>query len=124
MRVDSNGLVKWQKFYGPQAGTTEYDPFDVTNTSDNGFAIGAGYYPWNSNTQGCDPIIIKTDSLGNQQWLKHLGNPNCREEFAMVDIALDGNLQIDTAYSDSCYGNDDYFSRIKFVKIKNKGDIV
>jgi hypothetical protein len=123
LRVDSNGTIKWQKTYGPQ-GTTEYYPYDVTYTSDNGFAIGAGYYPYNSNTQGCDPLIIKVDSMGYMQWMKHFGNPNCREEFAMVDLALDGNIQIGTVYSDSCFGNDGYFSRIDFVKLKNNQEII
>lgn len=123
-RVDSAGQLKWQMTYGPEGTSTEYYPNDVSITSDNGFVIGANYLPYNSNTQGCDPMIIKTDSLGNLQWKKHVGNPNCRDGGIFSDNALDGNIQVGTIYSDDCWGNDGYESRINLIKLRNNQEIV
>jgi hypothetical protein len=122
-RVDSNGNLIWRKYYG--SGNTYFLPFDVSRTSDGGYVIGAGTYPSNgSSSQDNDPVIIKTDSLGNQQWLKHLGNPNCLEDFAMVDLATDGNIICGTTYSDSCTGSDQSYGRINIVKINNTNNII
>jgi hypothetical protein len=122
-RVDSVGNLIWRKYYG--SGNTYFLPFDVSRTSDNGYVIGAGAYPSNgSSSQDNDPILIKTDSLGNQKWLKHLGNPNCLEDFAMVDLAQDGNIICGTTYSDSCTGSDQSYGRINILKINNLSNII
>lgn len=123
LRTDSLGNLKWQKTYGPQ-GATEYNMCDVTCTSDNGYAIGGGSVPENLSPQYIDGLIIKVDSLGNQQWLKHIGNPICRDGSVFVDLALDGNIMAGTVYSDTCYGNDNFFSKINFLKIENNGEII
>jgi len=122
VRTDSSGNIIWSKFYG--TGNSDYVSFDVSATSDGGYATGGAAYPNSSSSQGADPIIIKTDQNGNQQWLKHLGNPICREEFAMVDLAKDGNIQCGTTYSDSCYGYGYYYDRINLIKIRNDSSVV
>jgi hypothetical protein len=122
VRTDSLGNIIWSKFYG--SGNIDYVSFDVTPTSDGGYAIGGGSYPFSLTSQDNDPVVIKTDVMGNQQWLKHLGNPNCEEEFAMVDIAIDGNIQCGSTYSDSCKGDGIYYDRINLIKIRNDESIV
>jgi len=123
-RVDSLGNIIWRKYYGT-GNTLYYLPYDVSKTSDGGFVIGGVLFPISgSASQDDDPILIKTDSLGNQQWLRHLGNPDCTEEYAMVDLALDGNVLAGTIYSDSCWGSNDHFSKINIIKINNYNNIV
>jgi len=87
--------------------------------------IGAVIFPINgSASQDDDPLLIKVDSFGNQQWLRHLGNPDCTEEYAMVDLAADGNALAGTIYSDSCWGSNAHFSKINIIKISNFNTII
>ncbi|TSA23547.1 MAG: T9SS C-terminal target domain-containing protein [Bacteroidetes bacterium] len=122
-RVDSLGQLIWRKYYG--SGNTHFLPFDVSPTSDGGYVIGAGAYPSNgSSSQDNDPILIKTDSIGNQEWLRYLGNPVCREDYSMIDLANDGNIICGTTYSDSCWGSGEYYNKINIVKIDNSNTII
>jgi len=123
-RVDSLGNLNWRKYYG-SGNNLYYLPYDVSITSDGGFVIGGVLFPISgSASQDDDPILIKTDSSGNQQWLRHLGNPDCTEEYAMVDLCLDGNIIAGTIYSDSCWGSNDHFSKINIIKINNNNTII
>lgn len=122
-RVDSIGNLLWRKYYG--SGNINFYPFDVSITSDTGYIIGAGRYPVDANnSQDNDPYLIKTDVLGNLQWSRQLGNPYCREEFAMVDQALDGNIVCGTTFSDTCWGSGECLSLINFVKITNNNVVI
>ncbi|MBK6912781.1 MAG: T9SS type A sorting domain-containing protein [Ignavibacteriales bacterium] len=65
LRLDVNGDTLWTKSY---YGSQNSDWFNqVTNTSDNGFAI-TGY---NSILGFSNVWLVKTDSLGNEQWSKN-----------------------------------------------------
>lgn len=123
-RIDSTGNLSWQKKYG--TGNADIQPFDIICTNDFGYLIGAVYEPAGvgPSTQGVDPLIIKTDSNGLQQWSLHLGNPDCRDSYAMVDNAKDGNIQVGTVYSDTCWYDDGFKARINFLKIRNDKSIV
>jgi len=122
-RLDDAGTLLWKRVYG--TGNIHFQPFDVSPTSDKGYIIGAIYEPLNGpSTQGDDPYIIKIDSVGNQQWNLHLGNPDCRENYAMVDLARDGNIQVGTIFSDTCWSDDVWMARINFLKIGNNKTIV
>ena len=100
LKCDSSGNKVFRKFYG--LGNYFYYGADVTPTTDQGFIIGGFKDPYSSSQQGIDPIIVKFDSLGNIKWTRLLGNPDCEEDWAFVDIAKDGNIQIGTNYSDTC----------------------
>lgn len=77
IKTDSLGNVIWEKTFGtPPIDDPIVDQgFSVQQTSDNGYVIvgmkGLMWYP------GFPPDlwIIKTDSLGNQDWSKVYGNP-------------------------------------------------
>jgi hypothetical protein len=122
LKTDSLGNIFWDKYYG--YGNTDFIAFDVTETSDGGFAVSGGAYPYNTTSQDNDPIVIKTDSLGTQQWIKYLGNPSCLEESAFIDIAKDENIQVGCIYSDSCSGWTNYMARISLIKLRNNGTVV
>ena len=122
-KVDSARQLNWRKYYG--SGNIHFLPFDVSRTSDSGFVIGAGASPSNgSSSQDNDPILIKTDSSGNQQWLRHLGNPDCREEWVMVDLAQDGNIVCGTIYSDTCWSSNEHLSKVNIIKITNSNSVI
>jgi hypothetical protein len=70
MKVDSAGQVLWQRTYLGQYVTQAYS---IEETDDGGLAItGAGAASWLS-LSGADVYLLKTDSLGNQEWRKTFG---------------------------------------------------
>jgi hypothetical protein len=121
-KTDSLGNLKWDKYFG--TGNTICLSYDVTPTSDGGYAISGGVDPQNTTSQDADPIIIKTDSIGNQKWIKNLGSPVCCEEPAYIDTTYDGNILAGSTYSDSCSGWATYWDRINLVKLRNDGSVV
>ncbi len=119
-RTDSAGNELWRKSYG--SGNKHIQPLDVAMTSDQGFVVGSlstGIF-----SKDDTPFLLKTDSAGNQQWLLNLGNTTCGETDISVDQALDGNIQVGTYYSDTCYGSNGYDARINFIKVRPDRSIV
>ena len=87
MEIDPNGNLVWEKlYYGPL-----YDGgVSVSQTDDNGFIVGGfGYNP--SQAYSGNALVIKTDSLGNQEWYKQYGG-QYRDGVAQVELAHDGNF--------------------------------
>ena len=119
-RTDSSGNTRWYKtfHYGTNTLCTGYS---VIQTSDGGFALG-GYQQTITHPPTGDPIIVKTDSLGNQEWVKFLGGPYLDNE-AMLSLAPDGNIIMGTAYAETMTGNIPK-SRIYIVKLDNSGNII
>jgi hypothetical protein len=78
--MDTFGNVKFSKSYSIPLYDIHLYPKDLVSTSDNGFLIlcqeeepkgqilGGGIKLFRAT-------LIKTDSLGNEQWRKHLGDP-------------------------------------------------
>ncbi|MEN8929117.1 MAG: T9SS type A sorting domain-containing protein [Flavobacteriales bacterium] len=77
--MDTNGVTLWSKPYTIPLKNIHLYPKDIVSTSDKGFLllcqeqepelqlIGGG-------TKIFRTTLIKTDSLGNEQWRKHLGD--------------------------------------------------
>jgi len=121
LRTDSLGNTKWLKTYG-YGGTTLNNAYSVIQTTDSGFAIG-GYKYTPGQPESGNPIVIKTDSLGNQQWMKNLGGPYV-DYIARVCNSMEGNILVGTCYSDSMFSNDEAYSRINIVNIDNQGNVL
>lgn len=120
-RTDSAGNETWRRKFG--SGNKDFQPMDVSATSDHGYVIGAEYSGTSISTQDATPCLIKTDSIGNTQWTLNLGNPDCRETDVSVDVALDGNIQVGTYYSDTCWSDNGYEARINLLKVRNDKSI-
>jgi hypothetical protein len=122
IRTDTAGIIKWYKTYSvTQSGIN--DGYSVIQTSDHGFAIGGFWYiPGDQSATG-DPIIIKTDSLGNLEWIKNLGGPIV-DNRAMLCRANEVNILMGTTIADSLTGGNSTFSRINVVKMDNEGNIL
>ena len=121
LKTDSLGNFKWKRIYG-YAGNIINKGYSVIQTTDSGFAIG-GYKYTPGHPETGDPIVIKTDSIGNQQWLKNIGGPYLDNK-AMLCLGKDGSIIAATTYADSMFGNDNAYRRIHIVKIDNLGNIV
>lgn len=98
--------------------------FSVNQTSDNGYVIG-GYTNAKTDYSG-EPLVIKTDSLGNQEWIWQNGSV-FDDLQAITSIAHDGNILI--AYGHATYQAPPYpvpssLTQIRVVKIDNNGNEV
>ncbi len=123
LKADTLGNQQWVKYFGTPGLNAGYS---VIQTSDDGFAIGGFWYIPGSSEYTGDPIVIKTDSLGNKEWEKNLGGPH-KDNKAMLCKAPDGSIIVGTLYADSMSGpahHGDPFSRIHIVKLDNSGNII
>lgn len=120
VRTDSIGKIRYFKSFGISGINRGYS---VIETTDFGFAIGGFWYIPGDQIATGDPIIIKTDSLGNQQWIKNLGGPIV-DNRAMLCKANEGNILMGTTIADSLTGGNSTYSRINVVKMDNEGTII
>jgi len=122
LRTDSLGNVIWEQDYGDDE--FHYLGLSMISTPGNGYAIG-GYkfvfkYPGVSIG---DPIIIKTDSLGNEEWELNLGG-QYQDSPAIVCESGDGNIFAVSKFDTDSIYYDKYLSRIRVSKISNDGTIL
>lgn len=119
LRTDSIGGKIWEQQYGP--APFQYDAVSFTGTSDYGYLLGGAQ--WIDSTHSVDPILYKTDSLGNEEWFLNLGS-NYYDGAFLVDTLLDGNIIVTTNISDSACGNSSFYGRNYFAKLDNSGNII
>ncbi|MEA3479794.1 MAG: T9SS type A sorting domain-containing protein, partial [Bacteroidota bacterium] len=94
----------------------------VATTSDSGFVVGTyKYTPGQPYT--ADPIIYKTDCLGNIEWTKNLGGPYM-DYYPTVKMAPDGSIIVATCYADSMLSPDRAYRRINLINLDNNGNIL
>ena len=67
LKTDSIGNTEWQKMYG---GSNQQRGIAIDKCYDKGYIIGGSTW---SSAKGYDAYVIKTDSMGNQQWAKNFG---------------------------------------------------
>ena len=118
LKTDSLGEKSWDQSY--VYGQHYITGYSVIQTNDLGYVIGAFSYTPGQNVTG-EPIVIKTDSLGNQQWLKNLGGP-FMDYKAMVCTAPDGNIIVGTNFADEMFNPNIAYSRINIIKLDNEGN--
>jgi len=81
-KLSSNGNIEWSKAIG---GNIEEHARIVSQTQDNGYVLLGHTLTWGAGSW--DPIVVKTDNLGNIQWAKTYGGYS--EEFIGNIITLD-----------------------------------
>lgn len=84
VKLNSAGVVQWQKNIG--GGGYEIGN-SIQETADHGFVIAGQSYSY--NLEDGDTYLAKTDSVGNLQWYKSIGNIGIQETH-YVTIAPDG----------------------------------
>jgi len=119
LHTDSVGTKKWDGFYG--TAPYQIESFCVCQTSDNGYVVGGDH--WIDELQTVDPVIYKTDSLGNEEWSKNFGT-DIIDGMAIVGIAPDGNIIVGTTLGDSMIYPDHFYSKKYFAKLDNDGTII
>jgi hypothetical protein len=120
MKTDILGQFMWDHSYS--YGSQYLESLCVSQTSDSGFILGCVAqtigYPYT-----VDPILIKTDSFGNQEWTKNVGGP-FKDFIPMTSLSEDGNIIVGSSYGDSMYTPDIPMSRINLIKLDNDGNII
>jgi len=120
LKTDSLGNYQWHQLYG---GYWAEHGSNVIQTPDGGYLMG-GYYwePGNDHTQ--DAMVIKTDSLGNEEWTQYYGNPDVDDDMAFVELANDGNYFVATVYGEWVYSSSHRIGRQWIFKLDTQGQIM
>ncbi|HEY9113342.1 MAG TPA: T9SS type A sorting domain-containing protein [Bacteroidales bacterium] len=119
LKTDSLGNKIWDKFFSD--GTQKYQGYSVIQTTDGGYAIG-GYKYKPSDSNSGDPLIIKTDSLGIEEWTINPGS-NLNDNKAMLTISLDGYIIAATNYGTESFG-DNRKAKNQILIIRNDGEVI
>lgn len=101
IKTDKNGNLMWYKTFG---GNDDDEGYSVRQTIDGGYII-AGYTK-SSGAGAKDVFMIKTDSLGNSQWIKTFGGSNDDEGYAVVQTTDGGYLAAGVTSSFAAGGRD------------------
>jgi len=121
METDSVGNKLWEKFIG---GEDEYyyQGHSVVQTNDGGYAVGAVKFKIESTGGSMDPLIIKTDSLGIEEWRINPGNPDVDDNKVMLALSENGNIIIGTNYG-TTQSQDNRWALNKIMEISPIGQI-
>ena len=120
IKTDSLGNKVWQKTYsyiGVDRG------WNIIQTHDKGFLIGAGGYIATLK-HSYNGLIIKTDSLGNEQWRKSIGSSSYDDYFCVVENSPDGNYIVGLASGVGIINPDNSYRRIRLLKISPSGSVI
>ncbi|MBW8051505.1 MAG: T9SS type A sorting domain-containing protein [Cytophagales bacterium] len=114
IKTDSLGNLQWQKTYGDSSKAELGFSLDVTK--DEGYILCGVKY---QDTSSYDVYVIKTDSLGNEQWSKTFGGPYWDHSTSILNT-LDGGYVFSGYYS---YDSIPFSPKRKFwiVKLDSNG---
>ena len=115
-KTDAEGNQLWRKTYWfGGLGSS----LNVIATTDGGYAMGGyRYYP-GPNVE-VDPLVVKTDSLGNLEWYADIGS-EYDDAKACVALAQDGNILAATIKADSLDLNKLEYKRLHIRSFSNSG---
>ncbi|MCB2220327.1 MAG: T9SS type A sorting domain-containing protein [Bacteroidetes bacterium] len=120
IKTDSEGNEEWHQNYG---GNWAEHGTDVIQTPDGGYLIG-GFFWKPGYTHSLNAMVVKSDSMGNEEWTKYYGNPNIDDDMALVAMADDGNYLVATVYGEIINTPYTRSGRIYILKIDNSGGII
>lgn len=119
-KINPRGDTLWTKKLNHQKFATNFEPRDIIVTKDGGFILGSSIYNYNNGTHTAsqyDFWIYKTDSLGNKEWEKRIGNSNINDFEVKIAEAQDGYVM--TGYKKKVGGEYLYGYVHKIDKIGN-----
>lgn len=119
LKLDSLGNKLWQRTFSEPTSAAFCHGFSAQQTNDNGYIIaGFTYIDYYTEARQKDVFIVKTDSLGNEQWRKYFGGEMDDVGSFVKQDAL-GNFYI-AATTDS-YGIG-VESNMYLIKLASNGD--
>jgi hypothetical protein len=122
IKTDTSGNKFWEHVYSNLPGDVQ--GYSVISTTDGGYAIGAfQYYHVPPSDETGDPLVIKTDSLGNFEWVKNLGG-NFSDSHVMLALSTDGNILAYCTYAVLNNPGSDSYKSPQLTKLDNNGSII
>lgn len=113
IKTDNLGNQVWVNYYG---GASYEGAYSLIQTSDTGYLLFGFTESFGAGQQ--DFYLVKTDSLGNQQWHKTYGSPGIDVGWGITSLQ-DGNYLLTGASGDGS-GNTNGVIR----KINSAGDLI
>ena len=120
LKTDSLGNEEWLKMYGT---TWSEHGQNVIQTPDGGYLIG-GYFWKPGVDHSLDAMVVKTDSLGNEEWTKYYGNPDVDDDMAFVALADDGNYLVATVYGEYIVTSEARAGKLAIYKVDQNGNTI
>jgi hypothetical protein len=114
VKTDAGGDTLWTAYFS--AGDDDYG-FGFQQTNDGGYIIAGS--TWSTTTVNWDVILVKTDSLGIQQWLKRSGQSS-NEQAMSIKLTDDGGFII---AGSTDYGRDGY-TDMWLIRADSSGNII
>jgi len=84
IKTDSNGTKEWDKTFGSSGYEEGYS---VQQTTDGGYILSGFAFSMASHGDG---LLVKTDSDGNEEWYKMIGDDSGRQDARSVQQTNDG----------------------------------
>jgi hypothetical protein len=112
LKIDANGNQQWSRNFG---GMKNDVLRTVAVTQDGGFITGGSTESFNDSI---DMLIIKTDTYGNQQWMKIIGSAGSTTEANWLVACDDGGFAI--VGSKQSVGSDN--TDLYFIKTDSEGN--
>jgi len=120
LKTDSLGNYEWHQIYG---GILAERGQNVIETPDGGYLIGG--LKWDPAVyHTLDAMIIKTDSLGNEEWTQYYGNSDVDDDMALVAMAEDGDYLVAMVYGEWDVSPTSRTGRISLLNIDNSGNTI
>lgn len=120
LKTDSVGNMLWYQTY---SYPLQEEGESVIQTPDGGYLLGGFRYD-PAVYHSLNALVIKTDSLGNEEWTKTFGNPNVDDDMAHVALTDDGNYLMATVYGEWIIAPGARTGRIFLVKIDSDGNTI
>jgi hypothetical protein len=120
LKTDSSGNYQWHQLFG---GNWAEHGTNVIETPDGGYLLG-GYFWKPGYDHSMDAMLIKTDSLGNEEWTHYYGNPDVDDDMALVTLVDDGNYLVATVYGEYIIAPEARTGRIYLIKVNNEGNTI
>ncbi|MBS4058019.1 MAG: T9SS type A sorting domain-containing protein [Bacteroidales bacterium] len=115
--VDSSGNEQWRRYY--ESGPLNKG-INVIATPDGGFALSC--FKWVPLEKTAHNYLVKTDSLGNEQWRRYIGGLYADGPLYLAN-SPDSTIVGAYAYSDSlALPSSDSYNRIAVVKFDLLGN--
>ncbi|MBI4646048.1 MAG: T9SS type A sorting domain-containing protein [Bacteroidia bacterium] len=119
IKTDSDGNMKWYKTYSSGVNAAAVK---IVQTSDGGYMLGGQTTFYISGSYDSDMYLVKTDSLGNEQWHKTYGGAYDEFEIKGLITTQDGNV-VFTGMNTTYFNSTTFLKKgkAKIFKINNQG---
>jgi hypothetical protein len=119
LKLSSTGNKVWRRAFSEATSAGFCEGYSVQQTSDKGYILtGTSYINYYDSTRNEDVFIVKTDSLGNEQWRRFFGGSN---DDAGYSVRQDNANNYLIAGRTNSY-NTNFGSNMYLIKLDSNGD--